>query len=163
MTTQKVFLGIGSNIDRENAIAEALSLLSNYFGELVISPTFESESVGFLGDNFYNLVVAFSTSNTLQQVVDVYKAIEDKLGRDRSGVKFSARTLDIDPLLYGDLICEQPAQLPRDEILENAYVLWPLSLIAPDQLHPETGISFAKHWQDYDKNQKLWQVTTSWD
>ena len=158
MNTTKVFLGIGSNIDRENAVRNAISLLQKAFGELEISPIFESEAVGFSGDNFYNLVVSFNTTLSLAVVVDIYKGIEDQFGRDRSGPKFSARTLDIDPLLYGDLICEAPVHLPRDEILENAYVLWPLSVIAPDHKHPQTGLSFAAHWQAYDNKQKLWQV-----
>ncbi|MCP3673091.1 MAG: 2-amino-4-hydroxy-6-hydroxymethyldihydropteridine diphosphokinase [Gammaproteobacteria bacterium] len=158
----QVFLGIGSNIDKENAIPEALVILENQFGKLVISPTFESESVGFNGDNFYNLVVSFYTAFSLQEVVSRYKAIEDQLGRDRSGPKFSARSLDIDPLLYGDLICDEPVELPRGEVLENAYVLWPLSILAPDHKHPLTGRSFSDHWQSYDNNQKLWQVETSW-
>ena len=158
MAMVKVFLGLGSNIDRENAIVNALTLLQDEFCELDISPVFESEAVGFSGDNFYNLVVSFVTSLSLQEVINIYKKIEDQLGRDRSGPKFSSRTLDIDPLLYGDLVCSKPVQLPRDEILENAYVLWPLSIIAANQLHPETGLSFTEHWEKYDCQQNLWQV-----
>jgi 2-amino-4-hydroxy-6-hydroxymethyldihydropteridine diphosphokinase len=163
MSDTKVFLGIGSNIDRTRAISSALSLLHKAFGKLDISPTFESEAVGFCGDNFYNLVVSFSTSQSLAEIVKVYKSIEDGSGRNRSDPKFSARTLDIDPLLYGDLICNSPVQLPRDEILKNAYVLWPLSIIAPESIHPETGLSFAEHWKQYTNEQKLWKVATNWD
>ena len=163
MSTTKVFLGIGSNIDRNRAISTALDLLQQAFGELEISPTFESEAVGFSGDNFYNLIVSFSTSLPLMDIVKIYKSIEDKSGRDRSEPKFSARTLDIDPLLYGDLICDSPLQLPRDEILENAYVLWPLSIMVPENIHPVTGLSFAEHWEKYPNEQKLWQVATDWD
>ena len=163
MSVTKVYLGIGSNIDRVNAINDAISQLKDALGEITISPTFESEAVGFSGDNFYNLVVSFSTTLSLDEVISLYKSIEDQSGRDRSGPKFSARTLDIDPLIYGDLVCNQPVQLPRDEILENAYVLWPLSLIAGSELHPVTGLTFSEHWAQYDKKQKLWQVETDWD
>ena len=163
MSVTKVFLGIGSNIDRTKAISTALVLLQQAFGELDISPTFESEAAGFSGDNFYNLVVSFSTSLPLVEIVKVYKTIEDGSGRDRSDPKFSARTLDIDPLLYGDIICNSPVQLPRDEILKNAYVLWPLSIMAPEHIHPETGLSFAEHWIKYPNEQKLWKVATDWD
>ena len=62
MAMVKVFLGIGSNIDRENAIIKAITLLQDEFCEIDISPVFESEAVGFSGDNFYNLVVSFTTS-----------------------------------------------------------------------------------------------------
>lgn len=162
MTLTKVFLGIGSNIDRENSIGTALKSLQTAFGEIHVSPTFESEAVGFSGDNFYNLVIAFETDRSLPEVVSIYRAIEDASGRDRTDPKFSARTLDIDPLLYGDLICKQPVQLPRDEILQNAYVLWPLAILAPEHKHPVTGLSFAEHWKNYHNSQKLWQVETNW-
>ena len=159
----KVYLGIGSNIDRSKAISTALTLLEQAFGKLDISPTFESEAVGFSGDNFYNLVVSFTTSVSLTDIIKIYKNIEDDAGRNRSDPKFSARTIDIDPLMYGDLICDSPVQLPRDEILKNAYVLWPLAIMAADEKHPETGLSFSEHWKRYDKKQKLWQVDTPWD
>jgi len=98
----------------------------------------------------------------LSEIILIYKEIEDKLGRDRCGPKFSARTLDIDPLLYGDKVINEPVILPREEILENAFVLWPLSLIAPTEKHPVTGKSFAEHWNNYEKQQKLWQVDLAW-
>jgi len=161
-SSQKVFLGIGSNIDKENAIYRALTLLDKAFGTLLVSPVFESEAVGFDGENFYNLVISFETSIALSEIILIYKEIEDKLGRDRSGPKFSARTLDIDPLLYGDKVIKEPVILPREEILENAFVLWPLSLIAPTEKHPLTGKSFAEHWNNYEKQQKLWQVDFVW-
>jgi len=157
-STKKVFLGIGSNIDKENAVREALHLLDKAFGALDISPVFESEAIGFDGENFYNLVVSFDTCLSLEEIVKIYKGIEDQFGRDRTAPKFGARTLDIDPLLYGDLICKKPVILPRDEILENAFVLWPLSILAPDLKHPQTGTRFSEHWKSYDKEQKLWQV-----
>ncbi len=160
--SKKVFLGIGSNIDKEIAIYKALTLLDQAFGTLQISPVFESEAIGFDGNNFYNLVISFETTLKLPQIIAIYKEIEDKLGRDRSGPKFSARTLDIDPLLYGDEISNHPIILPREEILENAFVLWPLSLIAPTQKHPLTGKSYAEHWKNYEKQQKLWQIDFVW-
>ncbi|PCJ50292.1 MAG: 2-amino-4-hydroxy-6-hydroxymethyldihydropteridine diphosphokinase [Gammaproteobacteria bacterium] len=163
LSETRVYLGIGSNIDRSKAISKALLLLEQVFGKLDISPTFESEAVGFSGDNFYNLVVSFTTHLSLTVMVKTYKKIEDQSGRNRSDPKFSARTLDIDPLIYGDLVCDTPVQLPRDEILKNAYVLWPLAIMAGDEKHPETGLSFSEHWKMYDKNQKLWQVDTDWD
>ncbi|MCP4273691.1 MAG: 2-amino-4-hydroxy-6-hydroxymethyldihydropteridine diphosphokinase [Gammaproteobacteria bacterium] len=160
--SKKVFLGIGSNIDKEIAIYKALTLLDQAFGTLQISPVFESEAIGFDGNNFYNLVISFETTQKLPQIIAIYKEIEDKLGRDRSGPKFSARTLDIDPLLYGDEVSNHPIILPREEILENAFVLWPLSLIAPTQKHPLTGKSYAEHWKNYEKQQKLWQIDFVW-
>ncbi|MBT8449062.1 MAG: 2-amino-4-hydroxy-6-hydroxymethyldihydropteridine diphosphokinase [Gammaproteobacteria bacterium] len=158
-----IFLGLGSNVDREQSIQHAVNELERHFGRLKISPTFESEAIGFNGDNFYNLVVQANTDLLLPEVMQIYRDIEDQCGRDRTGPKFGPRTLDIDLLVFGELVCHSPLELPRDEILENAFVLWPLSLLAPDKLHPITRTSYAQLWQEYDNQQKLWQISTPWD
>ena len=81
--------------------------------------------------------------------------IEDAHGRDRSGPRFSSRTLDLDLLLYDDMVLdEQGLKLPREEILKNAYVLWPLAEIAPDLLHPVIGKTYTKLWDDFDKTKE---------
>jgi 2-amino-4-hydroxy-6-hydroxymethyldihydropteridine diphosphokinase len=153
-----VYLGIGSNIEREQTIAKALKQLATAFDELQISPTFESEAVGFNGDNFYNLVASVTTEHSLVEVIAICKRIEDACGRQRTGPKFSSRTIDIDILLYDDLVCQHPIVLPREEVLENAYVLWPLALLAPDLIHPTEQKTMQAIWQNFEHNQKLWQV-----
>jgi len=73
---------------------------------------------------------------------------------------FSARTLDLDLLLYDDLIINQGGlQIPRDEITKNAFVLWPLAELDPAYRHPLNGQSMAKLWGNYDKSsQALWPI-----
>lgn len=159
----KVLLGLGSNVNREESISKAITLLADTFVNLKISPTFESKSIGFDGDNFYNLVVSVDTHQTLEEVITTYRAIEDACGRDRSGPKFGPRTLDIDILTYDDYICREPVELPRDEIVINAFVLWPLALLEPEMVHPVTGQSYKELWQEYNNEQTLWQVETPWD
>lgn len=159
----RILLGLGSNINRIESIQSALAMLKDEFGVIAISPTFESEAVGFDGDNFFNLVVCTETHLSLQEVIDTYRRIEDECGRERTGPKFGPRTLDIDLLTYGDLVCERPLALPRDEILENAYVLWPLAILVPDDIHPVANQTYAQLWQEYQSKQKLWQVQVPWD
>ncbi|MFQ5643186.1 MAG: 2-amino-4-hydroxy-6-hydroxymethyldihydropteridine diphosphokinase [Thiogranum sp.] len=156
----KVYVSVGSNIDRERNIASALGDLAGEYGELQQSRTFETEAVGFEGDAFYNLVVAFETGQTPQQVLEVLNRIEDKHGRDRSVGKFSSRTLDLDLLLYGDLVLDEPhLKLPRPEILEYAFVLQPLAEIAGDRKHPVTGFSFSMMWDAFDPTaQPMWPL-----
>ena len=77
------------------------------------------------------------------------KAIEDRNGRLRSGPRFSARTLDLDLLLYDDLVLETP-RIPRDEILRYAFVLRPLAELDPQLVHPVTGRSMAELWAEFD-------------
>lgn len=159
-----VFVSIGSNINREQNIRAALDALQTHFGALMLSSVYESEAVGFDGDNFFNLVAAFETSLPVGELSVLLKKIEDDNGRCRTGPKFSGRTLDIDILTY-DRLCGQidGVKLPREEILYNAFVLLPLAEIAPELSHPETGESYARLWQGYNKEQqKLWPVEFQW-
>lgn len=156
----RVYLGLGSNIDRERHIRAAVRDLEERFGVLLISPVYESVAVGFEGDHFYNLVVGLDTDLSVGELSVLMRAIEDANGRVRGGPKFSARTLDIDILTYGNACGEiEGVQLPRDEVLKNAFVLRPLADIAGQDRHPETARPFAEHWDAYDQQrQKLWHI-----
>jgi 2-amino-4-hydroxy-6-hydroxymethyldihydropteridine diphosphokinase len=160
----QVFLSLGSNIQREKHISAALDALAAQFGELQISRVYESEAVGFEGDNFYNLVVGIHTELPVARLALRLREIEDANGRLRSGPKFSARTLDIDILTYGNLSgTVDGVKLPRGEIEKNAFVLQPLAELAPETIHPLTGLSFGQMWANYDKSkQKLWPVKLNW-
>ncbi len=153
-----VLLGLGSNQNAAKTFASAIKCLKAYFGDVVLSPVYESEAVGFKGDNFLNMVVEVQTDLSVGDLLALLKKIEDTHGRDRSKPKFSGRTLDIDILVYDDIVGEvDGVLLPRDEILVNAFVLKPLSDAWPDLLHPEQKKSYRSLWQQYDKNkQRLW-------
>lgn len=161
----RVYLGIGSNIEREKHIRQALRELERRYGDLLVSTVFESEAVGFDGDNFYNLVVGLDTDKSVGELAAELRAIEEANGRDRQSPRFSARTLDIDILTYGNACGEiDGIQLPRDEILKNAFVLRPLADIAGNDRHPETARTFAEHWEAYDHGrQKLWPIDFPFD
>ena len=160
----QVYLGLGSNIDRHRHITAALDALSRTYGELSLSSVFESEAVGFDGSPFFNMVVGLVTEQSIAQLSDRLKQIEDANGRRRQGPKFASRTLDIDILLYGDWVGDYDGvRLPRDEITKNAFVLWPLAQIAPEREHPTLNNSFAQLWAEYDKErQKLRPVPLLW-
>ena len=160
----RVFVSIGSNIDRYRHITCALDALNGEFDDLLISPVYQSESVGFEGDDFLNLVVAFNCEQSLGELSKWLRQVEDSNGRRRDGPKFSSRTLDIDILSYDQLVGTiDGVQLPRDEIIHNAFVLRPLVDIAPDNLHPELKTSYQSLWSAYDKaKQKLWPVDFLW-
>lgn len=159
----RVYISIGSNIDRELHITSALDALAEWFGELIISPVYESEAVGFDGSPFYNLVVGVDTHWRVGELSRRFKQLEADNGRRRDVPKFSARTLDLDILTYDDAVGEvDGVELPRSEILKNAFVLWPLAEVAPDTLHPRCGQSYRQLWQDYRSNQKLWPVDFTW-
>lgn len=159
----RVYISIGSNVDRERYVTAALDALSQWFGKLDISPVYESESVGFNGSPFFNLVVGVDTGLSVGDLSRRFKQLEADNGRRRDVPKFSARTLDLDILTYGDRVgVVDGVELPRGEILKNAFVLQPLADIAPDAEHPVTGQSYRKLWQDYRSDQKLWPVPFVW-
>lgn len=140
----------------------ALIALKPHFNDLVHSSVFESEAVGFAGNNFYNSVVGATTDMPLANVCSLLKQIEHNNGRTANDKKFSPRTLDLDLLFYDDVICDSPAQLPRDEITKNAFVLQPLAEVAPHFYHPVAQQTIAELWREYNNpQQKLWKVEFS--
>lgn len=144
----RVYVGLGSNEDRDNNIRLAVLALRQRFDEIILSPVYDSAPVGFEGDNFLNLVVGFDTDHSLPAVIAAFREIEDRLGRKRQRSKFVSRPIDLDILLFDDIVTEgHGIRIPRTEILENAFVLRPLQDIAPDTAHPETGETFAALWQ----------------
>ena len=158
----KVYLSLGSNINAEENIRSAINALKESYGDLDISKIYESESVGFEGDNFLNLVVAINYAGEVAGLVQELKTMEDELGRIRGGEKFSSRSIDIDIVLFGSLCGEfSGVTLPRKEINYNAYVLLPLKEMAPDLLDPSTGLSMEGLWDKYlpeMSKQKLWEA-----
>jgi len=163
----QIYISLGSNIEREHNVKQGLIALAHAFeldfAQLTLSSLFECEAIGFNGPLFYNMVIGIECQQSVVQVASILREIEFTHGRDHSAKKFSPRTLDLDLLLYDDLIIEQPAQLPRDEITKNAFVLWPLSQIAPELAHPILKQSYADLWQNYDHaSQQLSIVDNCW-
>lgn len=161
MSLTRIFLGLGSNIERERHLCAGLDALAGFLTDMTCSPVFESHPVGIKSGPFFNLVVSALTDLPLTELDRRLKFIEADNGRyapDRKGLP-----LDIDVLLYGEQVGNFDGLiLPRAEILKNAFVLWPLSLIAPQRLHPEAYVSFAQLWADANIDQTLWPVAFEW-
>lgn len=163
MKGHQLYISVGSNINQHAHICAGLDDMTKAFGDLTLSSIYESESVGFDGDNFYNLVVGATTVDDIATVVGCLKRIEDSQGRDRTSARFSSRTLDLDLLLFDDVVCQQPIELPRDEIGYNAFVLLPLAELAPNKQHPVTKQTYTSMWQAFNKEeQTLWKIDFDW-
>jgi len=158
-----ILISLGSNINKEENTQNGLDALYACFDSLSLSTIYESESVGFIGNNFLNLVVSAKTNEAIPSVCKILKKIEDEHGRTRD-VKFGNRTLDLDLLTFDDVVCDTPIVLPRAEIEYNAFVLKPMAELVPNMLHPISKVSYADLWQDFKKNnpnrkQRLWPST----
>ncbi len=161
MPLTDVYLGLGSNIERERHILAALDALADEFGELECSPVFESEPVGIRSGCFFNMVVRLRTRLELPALVARLKAIEAREGRLQAAPR--ELPLDIDVLLYGELAGDFAGViLPRPRILESAHVLWPLAVLAPELRHPGSAASYAELWRSTCTRYALWPVALCW-
>ena len=159
----QVYLSLGTNIEREKNLHSGLSALERIFGVLTLSTLFESDSVGFDGSPFYNMAIGFQTTQCVDELSQCLRKIEFDHGREANAKKFSARTLDIDILLYDDFILATPVQIPRDEILFNAFVLSPLAELAPNERHPVKKQTYLTLWQAFEQEkQHLTAVPLTW-
>ena len=140
----QVYLDIGSNIERRKNIQSCVDQLSIDFPDIQYSTAYESEAFGFEGDPFINLSAGFNTDLEYSALKSYLKQLETMHARKRNKKKFIARTLDVDVLLFGDLNLHPDVDLPRAEILKYPFVLFPLSEIAADFIHPIENKTIAK-------------------
>ena len=158
----RVYLGLGSNAARDYHLQRGLDALQQLGCNLQLSPVFESDAVGMLGKRFYNMAAAFDTTLSLVDLNAALKAVEAACGRREAKVP-GRITLDIDILTYGDLTgMHAGLLLPRPEVLRNAFVLWPLALLAPNVRLPGSEQSYAQHWAAWQGAQQLWPVALTW-
>jgi 2-amino-4-hydroxy-6-hydroxymethyldihydropteridine diphosphokinase len=158
----RIYVSLGSNIEPNHYIKSGLTAMRQQFGELILSSIYNTQAVGFEGDDFHNLVAGFDSNLEVQIVADMLRDIENRNDRQQTVNRFSNRTLDLDILLYDNLVVKSEGlEIPRDEILKYAFVLLPLAEIAPETKHPVTGQSYAELWRDFDKDSQQLSVITN--
>lgn len=146
-----IHINIGSNQNRRFNITRAIRALESLFADVVVSSVYQSPAEGFEGDDFYNIGVNASTDLSLQATAQKLHAIEQRQGRDRSQPKFSSRNIDLDLVLYDEVIDPQ-ANLPRDDILNYAFVLAPLAELNAERIHPVEQRSYQALWQAFQSS-----------
>jgi len=145
----EVYVAAGSNVEPERNLAQAVSQLEREFAAVRFSPWYRNRAVGFEGDDFINLVAGFTTD---LQVVARLHAIEAQCGRPRNAPRWAPRSMDLDVLLYGDLVCdERRLRLPRPDLLKRAYMLGPLAALAPGVMHPTAKLTIGELWERFDR------------
>ena len=152
----RAYLSLGSNIEPERHLRAAIAELRARFGDVLVSPVYRSGAVGFDGPDFLNLAAAIDTDLDPLALDAWLHALEDRHGRRRDVPRYASRTLDVDIVLIDDLVVEGPGHLriPRPELRE-AFVLKPLSDIAPDVRDPVSGSTLAELVRSLDPAQAL--------
>jgi 2-amino-4-hydroxy-6-hydroxymethyldihydropteridine diphosphokinase len=146
----QAFIGAGSNIEPARHLRLALRELRRRFGPLALSSVYRNRAEGFEGADFLNMVVGFTTGEPPAAVNVELERLHALAGRVRGANAFSPRTLDLDLLLYGDLV-DESLRLPRADVTSYAFVLGPLAELAPGLRHPVTGDTMAALWSRFDQ------------
>ena len=148
----QVFVAAGSNVEPERHLGIATEELERVFGELRSSPWYRNRAVGFEGDDFINFVIGFETDLPVRDVIARLREIETLCGRPREAAKWAPRSMDLDILLYDDLVCEDAQfKLPRPDLLKRAYMLGPMADLAPEVRHPTAHATIRELWERFDR------------
>jgi 2-amino-4-hydroxy-6-hydroxymethyldihydropteridine diphosphokinase len=126
-----VYVAIGSNVNAEDNVTKAANELARLFPDVRFSSWYRNRAVGFEGDDFINGVAAFT----------------------RNAPRWAPRAMDLDVLLYDDVVCSEPGlTLPRPDLLKRPYMLGPLAEIAPEVIHPTAGVTIGQLWERFDRD-----------
>ena len=148
MNEKTAYLGLGTNLgDREQNLVQAVNAL-NAGPELSVLRTsgiYETAPWGLTNQpDFLNTAAEISTTLSPRQLLDRIKDLEHQLGRE-AGPRFGPRLIDIDILLFGDLVVDEPdLRIPHASLHLRAFALVPLAELTPDSVHPILGITIAK-------------------
>nr|WP_279232295.1 2-amino-4-hydroxy-6-hydroxymethyldihydropteridine diphosphokinase [Thermus albus] len=141
------YVGLGSNLgDRAGYLLKALSLLSRLEKTrlLRLSPVYETEPVGPPQPLYLNLVAEVDTELSPRAFLEGLLTVEQSLGRERKE-PWGPRTIDLDLLLYGDLVLqEEGLEVPHPRLHQRAFVLVPLADLIPEGRHPVLKRTFAE-------------------
>ena len=137
----EAFIGVGSNIEPERNIIEALERFSKHVDITGVSSFYKTTPILRKNqDNYLNGVWQISTSMPPRELkFSVLRAIEKELHRNRKSDKYASRTIDLDILLYGDLVIDEDnLTIPDPDIYKRSFIAFPLSELNPDLIMPDT-------------------------
>ena len=152
----KVFLGIGTNLNkRESNINEAVARIEEHIGKIIVSSSvYETEPWGFQSENeFLNMVVKVETNLAPSGLLGRINMIESLLGRVRRDKHYASRVIDIDILLYENMIINEISlKIPHPLLQDRLFVLIPLCEIEPDFVHPVSGKTITELLGNVDRS-----------
>jgi GTP cyclohydrolase-4 len=150
----QVYLALGANLgDRQANMLQALQSIRTAASVESVSSFFETEPVGYLDQpDFLNMTCQVTTDLSPLELLHFLKQIERQMGR-QSSFRNAPRPIDIDILLFDDLVLETPElTIPHPRMSERAFVLAPLVEIAPEVIHPVFKIPVTKLFQQVDQS-----------
>lgn len=148
----RAYVAAGSNVEPIRNLHRALDVLDRHFAPLQLSRAYRNPAVGFSGEDFVNLVVAFDTNLDVRAMMAHLHEAEADCGRERDAPKWAPRAMDLDVLLFGDLTCDEPGLvLPRPDLVRRPYMLGPMAEIASSVVHPTLGKTMSELWQEFDR------------
>lgn len=160
----RVLVAAGSNVEPRANLRRALGLLAVHYPRLRCSTAYRNRAVGFEGDDFVNLAIDFDTADDVRSVLERLHEAEAACGRPRAAPKWAPRSMDLDILLFGDQVCDEPGLvLPRPDLVRRAYMLGPAAELAPDVVHPTLGVTLADLWRNFaQEGHRLEAVELGW-
>jgi 2-amino-4-hydroxy-6-hydroxymethyldihydropteridine diphosphokinase len=150
----QAFIAMGSNIDAERRLLQAARELKRRFAPVRFSHCYSNPSYGFDGPPFVNAVAGLRTALTIAALLTELHEVEALCGRAPTDPKWEPRAMDLDLLLYGDVVGSGPGYtLPRPDLLQRVYMLGPLAELAPQWLYPPAGPTIAELWRRYPRGE----------
>lgn len=145
----RAFIGLGSNLgDRRKNIERAIEELkfSRMVEVIKVSKIYETEPVGGPPQGkFLDAAAEIKTQLTPRTLLVLLKKVEQEVGRTPSEIRWGPREIDLDILLFGDLIVDEPdLKIPHPLLHQRSFILEPLCEIAPEVIHPVLKKSIAE-------------------
>ncbi len=149
----QAYVAIGSNLDPAARMLQAARALRQCFPDARFSHCYRNPAFGFEGPDFYNAVVGFSTTLPIEALLPQLHEIEALCGRARADPKWAPRRMDLDLLLYGDVVGTGPGYaLPRRDLARRIYMLGPLAELAQEVLYPPSGPTIGQLWAQFPRS-----------
>ncbi len=154
----QAFVALGSNLDPAARMMQAARAIRQRFPDARFSSCYRNPAFGFEGPDFYNAVVGFSTTLPVEVLLPSLHEIEAHCGRARADPKWAPRKMDLDLLLYGDVVGTGIGYtLPRRDLARRVYMLGPLAELAPDWLYPPSGPTIRQLWEQFPRAEHVFE------
>ena len=149
--TALAYVSGGSNLDAESHLPQAARELKARYPGARFSRCYRNKSVGFDGPDFINFVVELPVVGQAFALREQLQRIEKLCGRPDSAPRWAPRSMDLDLLLFGDQVIEEPGlKVPRPDLVRWAFMLGPLAELAPDFMHPLEQRTIGELWRQFD-------------